>query len=732
MKNTKVVREYKKVMYRMTQLVHPDISIDEMDEAMNWSLDKRFRNYDINIVNNYVKERNSDGELKDRSIKTNVSNLSNYILGHPDKPIATSWGVLFNQPGVDGEVNLLTDLMKTFMDQRNIHKAEMFKYPKGTEEFQTYNLLQLLDKLDGNAIYGALSNSSCMFYNINVAASITAQGRSLISSVIMFFEMFLSNNVKFGSLDEVITFINNVISERSDRHYDDKEILDRDIDVVECFSKIVYSCGDFRKGDIKWIPDERDMDIIWTMINRLDQEDINRLYYKNNLLAFMDNKSMTKALIYILNNLKEPYLDPNKIPDEIHVELEVLTDLLREYVFYNYQIIDRIDRNIHMIKNIAALSDTDSAIVSLDGWYRYVLEKVKGIKFPITQVKTDEYRYLNDEPCTEYSPTVLDYDFYNDKIIEKKRLINLVTIIPQDGLRYSIINIMSHICGVLVNEYMVQYTKNTHSYSDDKKCLIISKNEFLFKRVLMTDNKKNYATIQEIQEGKMIPKGIDTELDIKGLPINKSTLNENARDRLQKILYEDILTTNKIDQLKILKDLAIFEKQIFQSLESGDKTYYKPLSIKSFNNYDDPMRQQGVKASVIWNEVRDPDLEAIDLTARNTIDIIKVNIDEDNVDKIKDSYPETYEKLLGVLRNQEIQRFITIEERKQKKSGKIEGEGEITALAIPVDVKTPRWVMEFIDYTSIINDCLCNFPIESVGIDKMKKQSINYTNIISI
>ena len=72
---------------------------------------------------------------------------------------------------------------------------------------------------------------------------------------------------------------------------------------------------------------------------------------------------------------------------------------------------------------------------------------------------------------------------------------------------------------------MISYTKETHSYRGDKECLIISKNEFLFYRVLLTNNKKNYASKQEIQEGKMIPDGIDTALDIKGLPINKSTLN---------------------------------------------------------------------------------------------------------------------------------------------------------------------------------------------------------------
>ena len=45
-----------------------------------------------------------------------------------------------------------------------------------------------------------------LLYNINVATSITSQGRALVSSASMCFEMFLANNVKFGSLNEVVEF----------------------------------------------------------------------------------------------------------------------------------------------------------------------------------------------------------------------------------------------------------------------------------------------------------------------------------------------------------------------------------------------------------------------------------------------------------------------------------------------------------------------------------------------
>ena len=64
-----------------------------------------------------------------------------------------------------------------------------------------------------------------------------------ISSHFLFFEAFLSNNVKFGSLNEIITYIDHVIEERPERIYDDSVVLDENITVAECFTKIMRTCG---------------------------------------------------------------------------------------------------------------------------------------------------------------------------------------------------------------------------------------------------------------------------------------------------------------------------------------------------------------------------------------------------------------------------------------------------------------------------------------------------------
>ena len=46
--------------------------------------------------------------------------------------------------------NPMGRVIQSFLDLRKSHKKEMFKYPKGSEMFERFNLLQALDKIDVN------------------------------------------------------------------------------------------------------------------------------------------------------------------------------------------------------------------------------------------------------------------------------------------------------------------------------------------------------------------------------------------------------------------------------------------------------------------------------------------------------------------------------------------------------------------------------------------------------
>lgn len=702
MTETRVIQEYKKVAIEMLQFSFPGITREECEMAVDFSILKRYNNPNVTVTNNYKKVK----------AETSLMYMAEYILSR--EPIITMYGVMFKKHA-DSD-NPLGKMMEVFMNSRDDLKKEMFKHPKGSEEFEKYNLLQLLTKIDTNGIYGALGQYSCMFYNIYVAASITAQGRSCISAAGTQFEMFLANNVKFMYFDEILTFIHNVIHE--ERHCKDKDFLDRDITVGECFYKIMMTCG--------FIPTTDECDIIRNILSQQTQENINRLYYKNNLYEFCSNTSIRRAIVLILRTLKAPYVNPNKAPEEIKPELDVLTSILMEYVYYSHQIIDKYEKFRYMPKSVTIIQDTDSCIVSLDAWYRFCISISEGTDMEIKHnyynamdiiENFDEEESISVDSETGqvyYRPMEIldkeyDYDFYNDEMIECERLINPMQMCPADSFRHSAINIIAYVLGKVINDYMIQVTKNYHSYAEGKKCLLIMKNEFLFKRLLSLDVKKNYSSIVELQEGKRIPE--NKSLDVKGMSIDKSTLNETSRKKLKEILYEDILKADDIDQIKVLKDLAIMEKKIFNSLANGEKNYYKPATIKSLASYAAPMRIQGIKASLVWNKVRGS-AEAIDLEKRNSISIVKVNIDKDSVEQIKDSNPDIYNILKELLSTPEFS-------------------PSIDSLAIPNDVNTPSWVFKFIDYVTIINDNLTNFPLECIGIHK-GKSTVNKTNILKL
>lgn len=571
-----------------------------------------------------------------------------------------------------------------------------------------------MDKIDANGIYGAMGQYSSLIFNINVASSITAQGRSLISSASLFFESFLANNVQFGSLNEVLEFINHIRHES--RQYRDCDLLDKNISVEDCFAKIILTCG-YRF----WYPSEEEMDIIWRVLNNLGPIDINRIYYKNNLYEFMSNTSMKKALKYIMKKLEKPYFNPLDVPKEIEDELIELSSIITEYVYYGKMYIDRIDRCDSMIKKTIMVSDTDSCIVSLDAWYHFVYDIIKDEDLKIKKydpisvidfVEKDEFGDITNKEkisAVKFLGKEEHYDFENEKIIEKNRAIDPLMILPSDYLKYSIINILAYIIDDLINLYMEQFTKNNHSWAAGKKCKIIMKNEFTFLRLLMTDTKKSYASRVTVQEGNVIP---DSEqLDVKGIAsMAKSSMSISTRKAFKKILFEDILKADKIDQFKVIEHLAILEQKIVNSIMSGSKEYYKPVTIKAISTYADPMKIQGIKASYVWNEVKEESQPGINLDERNAVSIAKIVVNPRSIEKIKDDYPEVYEKFKKLMNSDYFK-------------------GKIEAIAIPLDEDVPGWLMDLIDYKTILQNNLGGFVYDSIGLVNLGKNT-NYSNIL--
>ena len=323
--------------------------------------------------------------------------------------------------------------------------------------------------------YGATGQYSCIYYNLYAASSVTTQGRSCNSAAALFFESFLNNNVPMGSMNELIEFIYNVLHE--EHHYNSFEIINNHASLEETFFQLLSSTG------FGWIPTEEEMFIIWDILIKLNQDELDRLFYKNNLFHFIDNDQVKQAILYILQTLKAPFMDPNNPPEEILDALQELCNVFHEFVYYDKQIIDRLEKMTSLIRSVSIIQDTDSAIVSFDGWYQYIRQMCAGVPMAIKNETIDAVDFIENGEVnvSESKQTVSEYSFVDDDMIEVDRLIDPMVIIPQDGLRYSIINILAYCVGKLVNDYMDKYCTNSHS-DNERACLITLKNEFLDNR----------------------------------------------------------------------------------------------------------------------------------------------------------------------------------------------------------------------------------------------------------
>ena len=738
--------EYRDTMTRIIKSIYPHMDIDDIERAVEYSMSKRFKDFELSIQNNYTNKILSMSALE----------MLDYIAKR--QPIITSYGTMFKRHG--DVPNPMGKVIQNFLDLRKKHKKEMFKYPKGSEMFERYNLLQALDKIDANGIYGVIGLYLSFLFDLNVAPAVTSTGRSLISSAILCFEGFLGNNVKFGSLNDILIFIDNIRMEYKDWKYDDFDVLGYDgfVTIDECFNKLIMNCG------YKYIPTEQDMDIVYKIVQNCNQKELNRIFYKNNLYCFMDLPVARNLMIKIVTGMKTPYIEPAKPPKEIIQDLDILRDYLVEYVFYCHQYIDRMMRNKEMVKMVSVVSDTDSSFVSLDAWYNYNIAYLKDYDCPIIHqqidvfnwvekemkdeywkdreipewlnaegksiairyLETDEFGDVKDKSelqAIEYLDDKLDYDFYNQEIIEQKRAVDMAKIIPQDNMKFALVNIMCYVLSTVINLYMLDFTKHSGSFRGEEFCKINMKNEFYMSRIMLTFAKKNYASLQKLQEGNYL--GESGVLDAKGIEcLTKSSISRDTQKALKKILLEDILACDEIDQIKLIKDIAILEKTIYNDLKSGSKKYYKPAVIKSMDNYDEPTRIQGVKAAMAWNHIKG-DLPGFNLGDRNAIDIIKVKMDKAALEKMKEDNPDHYDSIMELL---DPNCDIYCEGRRIKDVYK----GKLDAIALPKDLPVPEWVKPLIDYDEIINNNLSGFPLKSVGIAQFSSKKANYSNVVKL
>ena len=129
-----VLDEYKKTLTECIQMYMP-VSKEELDPILDYSINKRYKETDCSVKNSYTK----------KTAKMTLLKLADYIASR--QPIVTAHGTMFMKHA--DCPNPMAQVIQQFLDKRGEDKKMMFKFPKGSEEFEKYNLLQSLTKCLG-------------------------------------------------------------------------------------------------------------------------------------------------------------------------------------------------------------------------------------------------------------------------------------------------------------------------------------------------------------------------------------------------------------------------------------------------------------------------------------------------------------------------------------------------------------------------------------------------------
>lgn len=562
------LKKWKKEQRKILQVNHPTFSKKEINEFLDDIIKEKMKNKSCEIHNNYIH----------KVIKLSLLELINWM--ETTKPICGGYGVFYkNQHQI---FNPLAQMINKFLKSRKTFKDMLKVLAVGSYEYITSDRKQLSEKIMANSIYGTFGNAISFLFNIYTAPSVTATGQSLISTTEQAFEAFMTNNVLFNDVNECITFINNIVSEKTE--IDGYFIPNVPIEKV--FTRLVDMFYDY---------DEKYDDIIYNYLSSLSKDKLNRIYYKNNLYEFSSLYTIQTILSEILHITKE-FKNPNKTPDESADLLDVLWSYYKEFVMYKHSPINRIQRLKNEPRKCVLTIDTDSNMLNVNPWVDYIFNSfIEG-----------------------------------DTVLENRN---------ESEMTFIAINTIAFILTKMVTEVLQNYTEIAN-VPEDYRGLIGMKNEFLFTIMVLASVKKRYIASIRLKEGREI---YPEKLEIKGHDFIKSSSTEDTRSFYEAIIREKILRPGTPDLKGILNDLETLEDRVVTSLKKGEKSYLTPSSVKEEVAYKDAMREQGFRAVCNWNYLY-PDMQ-LELPVKVDLVKLKLSTEE-AAHRIKKYDADMYENVM--------------------------------------------------------------------------------------
>jgi len=580
------------------------------------------------------------------------------------RPIMTESGTFFKRHE-EGPISPGLKTIDGLIKQRDVLKEIEIQHEKRNEleEAKDYKLRQNRKKTFTNSEYGVSGAPSSAFYSYHVAQSTTSKGQTYIALAMTTFEDFLCDTIQFYDMDELFHFCDNVIREMP--KFNDAVYVTKDKTKKEVLERLLRKCQNIK---------DLDTTIIKELLSNIPQTALNRLYYKSNIHAFIEENVEIQKLIRTFFINTPLFMNPNKPPAMSERHLKKLTDVILEYCQYNYPYYGRVDRLIRINRNAVIVIDTDSNIICVD----------------------DMMNRLNNYMETKSISRISRKGEKSDRVAEERRLRSMNTV------AYILTEVISRV----LNKFKVDTNAQNHPFGDYKM-----KNEFGILSLLVASGKKRYLQSIILREGEYLwpPKKHIAGFDFKKL----SAAPKSVGKFIESTLFEYIVCDNT-DIPEALRQFMKLENKLRGALQSGDKEYFSIEKVKTMDSYKDAMSNGTFKACYIWNALY-PDKE---ISFPNSVSLVKINIKstKDIADLALDDR-EMFDRMSEILK------------RPTMKTG-------VTQIAIPLDEDIPDWILKRMDIETMLNKNmgLVTPILEEIGVRPVyKRKSDQYiSNVISI
>ena len=558
--------------------------------------EKVLRKVLLDVAQEHTKNHNAylyNDYQDDMRINTDLLKLYDWY--YKNRPIAAGHGTFFyNQ-------NVKKSPIQNVIDGRIAARKEYQKIrdtyigPNGdtsSYEYQYFEMMQMEAKVKINAIYGAFGAKTFQLYNIYTASSTTGTAQSLISTTAMAFEAFLNNAVKFKSLGELVTMVGNVLEK--DEH---NLTIDGLTPITD--PEMVYNLwrNQFESYSPTYEP------VIRNLLRHRSVEDLTRLYYNNNLFAFVENDMIMRRLVRIYDVTTE-FRNPNNVPDNIKDDLEFIWEYCREFVFYNHAYTEQINRLKHDPRTRVILIDTDSNVINIKPWVDWTREKV---------------------------------------------WIRSSSVMNETDMQFSSVNILAYLVTRMARELLDRYANDCNVLPQYHKRLN-TKNEFYFPKILLANVKKRYIGSIKLREGKQVNK-----IELKGHDFKKAGVNANIEKELMDIIKRDIIDDPLVNVVQLMTDTAKLENNIRDSIKRRERTYLVRMNCKVARSYAEPYSQGAFTGPILWNLLNPENLIMIP----DKCDVVFINIPNERVldEKLAPKFPKEAEIIRRNIFHGEIEQF---------------------------------------------------------------------------